>query len=474
VEKKDANAGARLDRLPISKFHVRMLFLVGGGMFFDAFEINLAAGVLGSLMQSGWSTMAQNAQFMSATFAGMVLGAWTAGMLGDRFGRRFTYQTNLLIFGLASLAGAAAPSMNWLIAARFIMGMGLGAEIVTGYVMLSEFVPPAQRGRWLAGLAAMVNSALLVAAAMGYLIIPTIGWRWMFIIVGVGALAVWLARKNMPESPRWLEARGRHEEADAILCNIEAEIAQSHDLPPPIVSHSAPAVSRPFMALFSRDLFRRTFLGALILIVVNTISYGFIAWIPIFMAKNGMSIVTSLGYATLMSAGGPTGALLGMWSGDRVGRKLGIIFFSTMAALLGALYPHVAEPHLIVLVGFGLVTAVYALVTFGFALYVPELFPTDLRMRGSGLCNSLGRMMTVLTPYLVVQLFAVYGISGVSTVMVALLVFQIIIVAIFGIETKGKSLEALAGSADQLSQPSGPSEAETLVQRSHLARGSSR
>jgi putative MFS transporter len=164
MQAKAVNAGARLDRLPVSKFHWRVLGLIAGGMFLDAFEIYLAGGVLGALVKSGWSDLARNAQFISITFAGMVVGAWFAGILGDRHGRRFSYQANLLIFGLASFAAAAAPSMTWLIAARFVMGLGLGAEIVVGYVTMTEFVPPQQRAKWGAGLSALTNTALFVSS----------------------------------------------------------------------------------------------------------------------------------------------------------------------------------------------------------------------------------------------------------------------------------------------------------------------
>jgi MFS transporter, putative metabolite:H+ symporter len=438
------NAGGRLDRLPISSFHWRMLGLVAGGMFLDGFEIYLGAAVLSALIKSGWSDLAHNAQFVSFTFAGMVLGAWLAGILGDRYGRRFSYQTNLLIFGIASLAGACAPNMTWLIVARFVMGIGMGAEIVVGYVTVSEFVPPAQRGRWGSGLSALTNTALFVSALLGYLIIPNYGWRWMFVIVGVGAMIVWYLRKKMPESPRWLESKGRYEEAEQALCAIEREVALKHTLPPVSSVPTVLVKNRSFTALFSKDLIRRTFVGTVILIVLNTVIYGFIAWIPSFMAKSGMSVVTSLGFATLMSLGGPVGALIGMFAGDRLGRKRGILLFSVITLLLGAIYPNVTAPALVALVGFGLVAAIYAMVAFAWALYVPELFPTDLRMRGSGFCNTVGRMMTVLTPYLVVYLYAHSQVSGVVVAMLALLVFQIIVVAIFGIETRGRSLEDLA------------------------------
>ena len=203
------NAGARLDRLPISSFHYRIMWLIGAGMFFDGFDIYLAGNVLGSLVKSGFSTLALNAQFISLTFAGMVVGAFATGFLGDRFGRRFTYQFNLALFGLASIAAAFAPTMQALIAIRFITGIGLGAEIVVGYATLTEFVPPSVRGKWLGGMVVFVVTALPIASLIGLFVIPRIGWHWMFAIAGVGALVVWYLRKSLPESPRWLESAGR-------------------------------------------------------------------------------------------------------------------------------------------------------------------------------------------------------------------------------------------------------------------------
>jgi len=441
------NAGARLDRLPVSKFHWRVLGLIAGGMFLDAFEIYLAGGVLGALVKSGWSDLARNAQFISMTFAGMVVGAWLAGVLGDRYGRRFSYQANLLIFGLASFAAAAAPSMTWLIAARFVMGLGLGAEIVVGYVTMTEFVPPQQRAKWGAGLSALTNTALFISSFAGFLIIPTAGWRWMFVIVGVGALFVWYLRKAMPESPRWLESRGRTVEAEAVMRDIEAEVARSGAIPPVgEPSTSAPAPERSFTALFSKQLITRTIVGSVMLVALNTVIYGFVAWVPTFLVKQGMSVVSSLGFTTLMSLGGPVGALIGMWLGDRIGRKRGIIAFSVLAMLLGILYPYSSDPIFLSSVGFGLVTVLYILVAFTFALYVPELFPTEVRMRGAGFCNTIGRMMTIVTPYMVVAIFGAYGIGGVIALMVAFLAVATLVVAVLGIETKQKPLEAIAPS----------------------------
>src|SRR5437660_7521753 len=147
--KPSVNVGARLDRLPISSFHYRIFWLIGAGMLLDGYDRYVFTNVLPAAAQSGFSTAIQNADFISKTFLGMTIGALVTGFLGDRYGRRFTYQINLLIFGLASLAAAFAPDMTTLIWLRFLMGLGLGAEIVVGYATLTEFVPPKSRGRWL-------------------------------------------------------------------------------------------------------------------------------------------------------------------------------------------------------------------------------------------------------------------------------------------------------------------------------------
>jgi len=166
------NAGARLDRLPISSFHRRIMWLIGAGMFFDGFDLYLLGPVLGATISTKFALPSQAPLFVSATFIGMTVGALLTGFIGDRYGRRFTYQINLLIFGLASLAGAFASDMNVLIVLRFIMGVGLGAEIVVGYGTLTEFVRPQTRGRWLGSMALIVVDGFPVTAIASNFLIP--------------------------------------------------------------------------------------------------------------------------------------------------------------------------------------------------------------------------------------------------------------------------------------------------------------
>jgi MFS transporter, putative metabolite:H+ symporter len=442
------SAGARLDRLPISRFHRRVLWLIGGGMFLDSFDIYLAGGVLGALTKIGWSTMHLNAAFLSSTFIGMLIGAFTAGVLGDAKGRKFTYQFNLAVLGLASIAGAFAPNMTWLIVCRFFMGLGLGAEIVVGYGSVGEFMPPAVRGKWSAYLSLITNSALFFSTFLGYLIIPSIGWRAMFAIVGVGAMIVWVLRKKMPESPRWLESKGRYEEAEAILRAAEEESARNATLPPVVDAPRTGTRKTTLLELFGPAQIRRMFVSIIVQVAINMVIYGFIVWVPTFLMKQGISMASSLGYTALMSLGGPAGALLGVLLADKIGRKKGLIAVSALAAVIGWLYGHSTGIEMATVLGFLLFTLTYLLVALGIATYIPELFATENRMRANGIAGCAGRITGIFAPQLVVMMYAMGGVQDVLAMIVGALVVLVVVLAVFGIETNRRSLEDIAPSMD--------------------------
>jgi putative MFS transporter len=438
------NSGSRLDRLPVGPFHRRIMLLVGIGMFFDGFDIYLAGSVLGVVLKSGFSTLPQNAAFISATFVGMMLGSFGTGFLGDRYGRRFTYQFNLLLFGLASLAAAFAPNMTVLIACRFVMGVGLGAENVVGYATITEFVPARTRGRWSGFTTVCVVTGLPVSLLVASLIIPQFGWRAMFILGGIGALIVWYMRKSLPESPRWLEAKGRTAEAEALMQAIEREAAQGRALPAPAAA-STVAVSSDIGTLFAAPLLSRMIVGSVCLITINTLLYGFVTWLPVFFIKQGLSIATSFGYSLLMALGAPVGSAIGALTADHWGRKPVIIGASLITVALGVVYPMISDPVLLPAVGFALTVPIYVLVALLFGIYIPELFPTEVRLRASGIVNTLGRGATIVTPFLVVMLFEARGVAGVMALMIGLLVVQIVTVWALGIEPRARSLEELKG-----------------------------
>ncbi len=436
------NSGARLDRLPISRFHWRVLGLISAGAFLDAFDVYLMGGVIAAMAKEGFSTLAQNASFVSATFFGMLIGAGLAGWVGDRMGRRYSYQTNLAIFGLASVAAVFAPDIYWLIGLRFLMGVGLGAELVVAAGTLCEFVPPGYRGRWVSMMGLIINSGLLVATFTGFFVIPNFGWRTMFAIAGAGALVVWLLRKRMPESPRWLESVGRLDEAEAALQAIERETEAQCGALPPVGRVQNLSVGRvPLSRLFARGMRGRLLAASLTVVAVNMSVYGFVAWLPTFLLKQGMTIVQSLGFTTLMSFGSTAGALVGLVLADRMSRQKSLVGSCVAIIMLGTLYPMMRDVVAVTTVGFSLITSIYVLVTIGLYAYVPELFPTELRLRGTGFAGMCGRAASISTPYLAIMLFERFGLEGVLLMVSGVLTLLIASILLLRIETGRQSLE---------------------------------
>jgi len=155
----------------------------------------------------------------------------------------------------------------------------------------------------------------------------------------------------------------------------------------------------------------------------------------------GESIARSTGFALLMSVGGPIGSTMGALSTDRFGRKATIIGAAVAALILSAGFAAMADLSLLAAVGFLLTIPIYVLVAALFAVYVPELFPTEIRLRGVGICNACGRSASIVVPLFVGPLFAQYGVAGVLVVMGAALLALIIVVASLGVETRREKLE---------------------------------
>lgn len=441
------NAGARLDRLPISSFHYRIFWLVGAGMFFDGYDLYVAGGVLASTLHTKFSTIPQNLQFLSITFVGMTLGSLITGFIGDAMGRRFTYQINLLIFGLASLAAALSQDMTQLIICRFVQGLGLGAEIVVGYSTLTEFVPPKTRGRWLSFMAFIVVAGFPVTAILGYFIIPALGWRPMFVLAGIGSLIVWYLRKNLPESPRWLESRGRTAEAETLMLSIEKEAGVAGK-PAPAVPAAAPQLTGADM--LRPPILQRMIVGSWVLITINTLIFGFVIFLPQFFLRQGLTITNSLAYTLVLSIASLVGCALGAWSSDAIGRRASIIGASIATIVFGYIYARfnaASDPNIVLSVGFLLIVAIYVQTAILFGVYTPELFPTEIRLRANGICNTLGRGATVISPFVVGSLMASYKLPGVIWLMIGLVLVQIVVVALWGVEPRNRALEDVAVKA---------------------------
>src|SRR5262249_18274653 len=196
---------------------------------------------------------------------------------------------------------AFGADMTALRVCRFIQGLGLGAEIVGGYSTMTEFVPPKTRGRWLAFMAFIVVAGFPATAILGYFIIPTWGWRPMFVIAGIGSLVVWDLRKNLPESPRWLGAQGRTAQAGALMTTIEKKGGHRAAGGPP--RRGAPAHPRRKRAMdwLRPPILQRMIVGSWVLITINTLIFGFVIFLPQFFLRQGLTITNSLAYTMVLA-----------------------------------------------------------------------------------------------------------------------------------------------------------------------------
>jgi putative MFS transporter len=337
--------------------------------------------------------------------------------------------------------------MNQLIVCRFVQGLGLGAEIVVGYSTLTEFVPPKTRGRWLSMMAFLTVTGFPVTALLGYLIIPVFGWRPMFIIAGVGSLIVWYLRKNLPESPRWLESQGRIEEAEALMQAIEKESTGGKPLPPPVVSAQLAPVAASDM--LKPPLLQRMIVGSWVLITINTLIFGFVIFLPQFFLRQGLTIANSLAYTLVLSAASLVGCALGAYLSDAIGRRWSIIGASIVTIVTGYIYARfnaASDPEVVLSVGFVLIVAIYVQTALLFGVYTTELFPTEIRLRANGICNTLGRGATVISPFIVGALMASYQLPGVVWLMIGLVVIQIVVVWAWGVEPRNRGLEEVAAA----------------------------
>jgi putative MFS transporter len=442
---------ARIERLPLGRFHRRFIALVSLGIFFDLYDIFIVAYIGAALQQSGFLSLKQFSIFVAAGFLGMFFGTIVFGMGSDRMGRRSAFITLLLIYSAFTLACAFAPSAGWLIALRFFAGLGIGAEIVVIDTYVTEIVPSHARGRYVAITQVVGFCAVPVAAVLSRLLVPThflfAGWRWVMIIGGSGALLTWWFRRKLPESPRWLESRGRVAEAEAVVSALEAE-SFSTARPAEIASTASPKppVTTPKRASFG-ELWRPPYLARTIMLVLfqalQTIGfYGFANWAPTFLLKRGVSLLHSLEYTLLIAMVSPIGPLLGAITSDRCERKWTIVVLALLVALFGLGFGNATAPAAVVAFG-ALLTLCNYWFSATFHAYQSELFPTRIRATGVGFTYSWSRLSAALSSLLIGAVLA-YGVPAVFVLLASAMGGVAVIIALLGPRTNRVALEELA------------------------------
>lgn len=438
-----------MEQLPLGKFHRRFIALVSLGNFFDLYDIFIVAYIGAALQQSGFLSLKQFSIFVAAGFLGMFFGTVVFGMGSDRMGRRSAFILLLLIYSVFTFAGAFSPSAGWLIALRFCAGIGIGAEIVVIDTYVTEVVPSYARGRYVAITQVAGFCAVPVAAVLSRLLVPThflmSGWRWVMVIGASGALLTWWFRRRLPESPRWLESRGRVAEAEAIVTALEAgslTVPRSDKRGETSAIATGAAERASFAELWRRPYLSRTVMLVLFQALQTIGFYGFANWAPTFLLKRGVSLLHSLEYTLLIAMVSPLGPLLAAWTSDRFERKWTIVILALLVAGFGLGFGNSIAPAAVIAFGALLTLANYWF-SAAFHAYQSELFPTRLRATGVGFTYSWSRLSAAFTSLLIGAVL-VYGVPVVFALLAAAMILVAVVVGLLGPRTNGMVLEELS------------------------------
>ncbi|MGO3886187.1 MAG: MFS transporter [Mycetocola sp.] len=413
---------ARLDALPFTKEHRRVFVGSGLGWALDAMDVGLISFVLAQLAVSWNASPQQLSWIASAGFVGMALGASLGGLLADRIGRRQVFAVTLLVFGLATGASALAWSVGALIALRFVVGLGLGAELPVASTLMSEFSPPRIRGRVIVLLEAFWAVGWLAAAVIGYFVVPVgdNGWRWAFLIGAVPAAYAVIVRWGLPESVRFLESKGRHRDAEAVVERFEASAASSRrgdvastrvsvhpvsmaaPVPadaPGVTPTAAPARAR-VASLFAPARRVQTIALWLVWFCVNFSYYGAFIWLPTILVAAGFDLVKSFEYTLIITLAQLPGYAASAFLVEKLGRGRTLALFLVGSAVSAVFFGQASDVSQILIAGMAL--SFFNLGAWG-ALYAvtPELYPTRLRGTGAGWAAGVGRIASIVAPLLV-------------------------------------------------------------------------
>ncbi|GLY89910.1 MFS transporter [Actinoallomurus iriomotensis] len=438
----------RLERLPNSRWHVRVRSLIGVVTFFEAFDQLLVSTALPVLTKQWHLTSGQATFAVTSGSVGMLAGAFAAGWLGDRIGRVRTVALGVAVTALASLALVFSPDLAFFAGLRFVQGIGIGGVVPVAATYISEIAKSRHRGRFVLLYELIFPAGLTSATLVASWVVPHWGWRAMFLIGAAPALVFAFLQRRVPESPRWLASRGRLSEAEQVISRIEQEVerATGRPLPDPDPAAAAEPTARGGLRdLFAGRYLRRTVVVAFLWFFGYFVNYGITAWLPTLYTKTfKLDLQTALDYNVVSNLAGLLGCLVVALVIDRVGRRPALV-----VGLAGAAVALLALA--VSGTGSGGQVAVWASITSLFVyatnvslyLYTPELYPTQSRALGASLGGVSNRLGVIVGPIVVGTIIG--SGAGIATVFTVLGVVALAgaLTALFAVETRGRTLEQL-------------------------------
>ncbi|WP_347449303.1 MFS transporter [Pantoea stewartii] len=449
----------RLDRLPISNPHYMLLIIAGLGYTFDGMDVAIIAFLLPSVRHVWSLSGAELGLIGSATPIGVLFGALIAGYIGDRFGRRAVMCWALALYCVMTLIAALSPNYAVFVLARILAGMGTGAESVIIAPYLSEFIPPKRRGWFIGSLAGFFSFGFVGAALIGRFIIPEFddGWRYAQMLTALPIVMLLWWRRSLPESPRFLINKGHIDEARTIVEKLEKQVIAStgKDLPPikeiergESYPYSLPpqGVRQSLLIMFSTSMRRQK---TIIWFVVTFCYYGFFAWIPSLLVDRGFTVTRSFGFSIIIYLAQIPGYFSAAIFSDWIDRKRTIALYLAGSAASAWCLSQSSSVDSIV--------ASAAIMSFflngcyaGLYAYTPESFPTSIRATGCGFASAFGRLGSIMAPSIIGVFYTSLGFAGVFTMTGLVLVTGVFVLLVWGLSTRGYSLEDLCPAPDKI------------------------
>ena len=431
----------RLDRLPVTSKHKKLLVGSGVGWALDAMDVGLISFIMAALAVHWNLESTQTSWIATAGFVGMALGASLGGLLADKFGRRHVFALTLLVYGLATGASALATGLAVLIALRFIVGLGLGAELPVASTLISEFAPRRIRGRMVVLLEAFWAAGWIAAAIIGTFVVGASdsGWRWALAIGMVPAAYALYVRLALPESVRYLEAKNRHQEAEEIVISFEnAALAEGKNLDSDLAPEVALDEAFEGSSIWSSRLRARTAALWIIWFCINLSYYGAFIWIPSLLVADGFTLVRSFSFTLIITLAQLPGYAAAAWLIEVWGRRVTLAVFLVGSAVSAGAFG-LADSEVSIIIA-GCFLSFFNLGAWG-ALYAigPELYPTHIRGRGTGAAAGFGRIASIISPLIVPPILAAAGQPWLFALFAS--AFAIAAIAAFTLpESKGKAL----------------------------------
>jgi len=443
------NIASRIDKLPMTPMLRKILLLTGIGWMFDAMDQGMVSGVMAAIGADWALSIAQLGLLGSIGLLGMGLGAGLSGMAADKWGRRTVIMWTLVIYGIGSVLSGFAVNYTMLLVLRFLTGFGLGGELPAASTLVSEYSPTRIRGRNVIILESFWAWGWIVAALVAYLLIPVYGWRMAFFIGGIPALFAAYLRKVVPESPRYLESVGKITEADDLVCKMEkqAGITQRSESNSTELQNQVNKVRISFLDLWSKKYIRTTIVLWVIWFGINFGYYGFVLWTPTLLVAKGFTLTKSFEFTLIMCLAQLPGYFSAAYLVERIGRKKVLSIYFAGTALAAWLFGHAGSINEVLM--FGCMLYFFSLGAWGCVYaYTPEVYPTAFRAGGSGWAAAFGRIGAFIAPFIVPVIYKLYGTeTGYTYVFIMLTgVFAVValVVALFGRETMGLSLEEIS------------------------------